>query len=192
MIGKIFITGSGYDPQLGKHVKDPYLGPNPSLGACRPDVREKLSEGDHLFFITGKLPNVNQYVMGGFQVGEKMDAITAYERFPEQRLHLREDGEVDGNVIVDENGAQHPLDHHKQKTFDRRIKNYIVGTNEICMETPEEIAFAREQTLEMLRELFSRRDGKSPWDIVGHLGLDLTDAQIFRLREWLQSLKSRT
>jgi hypothetical protein len=26
MIGKIFITRSGYDPQLGKHVKDPYLG----------------------------------------------------------------------------------------------------------------------------------------------------------------------
>ena len=38
MIGKIFITSSGYDPQLGKHVKDPYLGPNASLGACRPDI----------------------------------------------------------------------------------------------------------------------------------------------------------
>ena len=25
MVGKIFITRSGYDPQLGKHVKDPYL-----------------------------------------------------------------------------------------------------------------------------------------------------------------------
>jgi hypothetical protein len=33
MIGKIFITRSGYDPQLGKHVKDPYLGPCPTL-AC--------------------------------------------------------------------------------------------------------------------------------------------------------------
>jgi hypothetical protein len=27
MIGKIFITSKGYDPQLGKHVSDPYLGP---------------------------------------------------------------------------------------------------------------------------------------------------------------------
>jgi hypothetical protein len=36
MVGKIFITRSGYDPQLGKHVKDPYLGPCPTLGACRP------------------------------------------------------------------------------------------------------------------------------------------------------------
>ena len=187
MAGKIIITGSGYDPQAGKHVKDPYLGPNPSLGACRPDVREKLHEGDHLFFITGKVPNFKQYVMGGFQVGEIIDAMTAYKRFPEQRLHRRDDGQLDGNVIVDENGAQHPLDHHKQSTFDRRIKNYIVGTNEICMETPEEIALAREQTLEMLRQLFGRNG--TPKEIVGRFGSDLTDEQIFQLREWLKSMK---
>lgn len=42
MIGKIFITRSGYDPQLGKHVKDPYLGDCPTLGACRPDIRKQL------------------------------------------------------------------------------------------------------------------------------------------------------
>jgi hypothetical protein len=54
MIGKIFITRSGYDPQLGKHVKDPYLGANPTLGACRPDVRRQLNEGDHIFVISGK------------------------------------------------------------------------------------------------------------------------------------------
>ena len=24
MIGKIFITRTGYDPQLGRHIKDPY------------------------------------------------------------------------------------------------------------------------------------------------------------------------
>jgi hypothetical protein len=150
-----------------------------------------VKEGDHLFFITGKVRNVNQYVMGGFQVGEIIDATTAYERFPEQRLHLLEDGQVDGNVIVDASGAQHPLDRHKQKTFDRRVKNYIVGTNEICMEMPEEIAIAREQTLEMLREVFAK-NGQSPFDVVGHWGSDLTDAQVFRLREWLQSLKTRT
>ena len=189
MAGKIIITSSGYDPQLGKHVKDPYLGPNPSLGACRPDIRQRLKEGDHLFFISGKLRNVNQYVMGGFEVGEKIDAMIAYARFPEQRLHLRDDGQLDGNIIIDENGAQHPLDTHK--SFDWRIKNYILGTNEICMETPEEIALAREQTLEMLRELFGKLHGTSPKDIVGRFGSDLTDAQIFRLREWLQSMKSR-
>lgn len=54
MIGKIFVTSSGYDPQLGKHVEDPYLGPEPSLGDCRPDVRRQVKMGDHLFVISGK------------------------------------------------------------------------------------------------------------------------------------------
>jgi hypothetical protein len=58
------------------------------------------------------------------------------------------------------------------------------------METSEEIALAREQTLEMLRELFGKNG--TPKDIVGRFGSDLTDVQIFRLREWLQSMKSRT
>jgi hypothetical protein len=126
--------------------------------------------------------------MGTFEIGEKINAMAAYERFPGLRLHLREDGQLDGNIIIDENGAQHPLDNHT--SFERRIKNYIVGTNEICMEASEEIALAREQTLEMLREVFGE-NGTSPKDIIGRFGSDLTDAQIFRLREWLQSLKSR-
>ena len=77
MIGKIFITSSGYDPQLGKHVKDPYLGPEASLGACRPDVRRQVKEGDHMFVISGKLPNVRQFVMGGFKCCKRS---TRYKR----------------------------------------------------------------------------------------------------------------
>src|SRR3712207_4622763 len=46
MVGKIGITRTGYDPEAGKHVKDPYLGPCPALGACRPDIREQLGVGD--------------------------------------------------------------------------------------------------------------------------------------------------
>jgi hypothetical protein len=78
MKGKIFITRSGYDPQLGKHVKDPYLGPCPTLGACRPDIRRQLVEGDHIFVISGKIPDFNQFVMGGFEIESKMPATEAY------------------------------------------------------------------------------------------------------------------
>ena len=88
MIGKIFVTSSGYDPEKGKHVKDPYLGPNPSLGACRPDIREQLQKGDHVFVVSGKVRGVDQVVLGGFEVAEKISAMEAYERFPEQRLRL--------------------------------------------------------------------------------------------------------
>lgn len=188
MIGKIFITSSGYDPQLGKHVKDPYLGPDASLGACRPDFRRQVKEGDHLFVISGKLPNVRQYVVGGFEVAQKIDATDAYDRFPDQRLRLREDGQLTGNVIVDANGAQHELDNHDPSSFARRASNYIVGTNCIALEKPNEIALGREQTLDVLREVF-KKNGKSPFDIVGHYGSTLKDAQVHQLREWLRSLK---
>jgi hypothetical protein len=76
MVGKIFITRQGYDPQLGKHVKDPYLGPNPTLGACRPDVRKQLTKGDHIFVISGKVPGAPQYVMAGFEIAAKIDGLT--------------------------------------------------------------------------------------------------------------------
>ncbi len=191
MIGKIFITSSGYDPQLGKHVKDPYLGPEASLGACRPDVRRQVKEGDHLFVISGKLPNVRQFVMGGFEVSEKIDAVQAYEKFPDRRLRMREDGQLTGNVIVDASGAQHKLDAHDPTTFAKRIPNYIVGTDCISLVDPTEIALGREQTLDVLRKIF-KKDGGSPFEIVGHYGSTLTEGQIIQLREWLLSLKRVT
>src|SRR5712671_5416447 len=104
MIGKIFITSTGYDPQLGKHVKDPYLGDGPTLGACRPDVRKQLAKGDHIFVISGKIRSVNQYVMGGFEVAAKIDALTAYEYFPHLRLRALSDGQLTGNIIVGPDG----------------------------------------------------------------------------------------
>ncbi|TYL86109.1 DUF3656 domain-containing protein [Bradyrhizobium cytisi] len=191
MIGKIFITSSGYDPQLGKHVKDPYLGPKASLGACRPDIRRQVKEGNHLFVISGKLPNVRQFVMGGFEVAQKIDAIQAYERFPDQRLRMRDDGQLTGNVVVDASGAQHELDTHDPATFGKRTPNYIVGTDCISLVDPAEIALGREQTLDMLREIF-KKSGGSPFEIVGHYGSKLTEDQVIKLREWLLSLKKVT
>lgn len=187
MIGKIFITSTGYDPQLGKHVKDPYLGANASLGACRPDLRRQVREGDHLFVISGKLPNVRQFVMGGFEVAQKIDAQQAYERFPDQRLQMRDDGQLTGNIIVDESGAQHKLDNHDPVTFIKRTSNYIVGTDCISLVEPEEIALGREQTLDVLREIF-KKNGGSPFEIVGHYGSQMTEDQVKQLREWLLSL----
>ncbi len=188
MIGKIFITSSGYDPQLGKHVKDPYLGPDASLGPCRPDVRRQVKEGDYLFVISGKLPNVRQFVMGGFEVEKKISAQQAYQMFPDQRLQLRSDGQLTGNIVVDANGEQHELDDHDPATFAKRVSNYIVGTNSIALANPEEIALGRERTLDALREIF-KKNGGSPYEIVGHYGSQLTEEQIHKLRQWLLSIK---
>jgi hypothetical protein len=186
MIGKIFITRSGYDPQLGKHVKDPYLGPCPTLGACRPDIRKQLERGDHIFVISGKIPEFNQFVMGGFEIESKVPAIEAYRMFPEQRLHMLDDGQLAGNLIVTADGRQHELDDHN--SFDQRVKNYLIGTNLISLTTQDEIAEGRIQTLEALRDILQKK-GDSPFAIVGRFGTRLTEKQVVQMREWLEALK---
>jgi hypothetical protein len=186
MIGKIFITRSGYDPQLGKHVKDPYLGETPTLGACRPDVRRKLSKGDHIFVISGKVPDAPQFVMGGFEIEEKVSALDAYRLFPDLRLRRLEDGQLTGNIIVDSQGRQHPLDNHDG--FDRRIENYVIGRDLVSLTTDDEIALGRDETLDVLRDVL-RRNGRKPVEVVGRWGCNLTEDEIMQLREWLQRIK---
>ena len=186
MVGKIFITRSGYDPQLGKHVKDPYLGDTPTLGACRPDIRRQLEKGDHIYVISGRIPAANQYVMGGFEIELKIPALDAYAMLPDQRLYKREDGQLSGNIIVTSDGRQHEWDDHKG--FDRRIKDYIVGTNPIALTTDDEIAEGRKQTLEALRDILHKK-GNSPFAVVGRFGTKLTEDQALQLRKWLEGIK---
>ena len=97
--------------------------------------------------------------MGGFAVAQRIDAVQAYERFPDQRLRMRDDGQLTGNVIVDASGVQHELDTHDPATFAKRAPNYIVGTNCISLVEPAEIALGREQTLDALREIFKKNGG---------------------------------
>ncbi|MBX9582189.1 MAG: hypothetical protein K2X87_17935 [Gemmataceae bacterium] len=189
MVGKIVITRTGYDPQLGKHVKDPYLGPRPTLGACRPDVREQLKVGDHFFVISGKVPGADQYVLGGFEIAEKIDATEAYQRFPDLRLRKREDGQLTGNIIVGADGRQHPLDDHTPKSFPRRVRNYVVGRDPVSLTTAAEIAEGRKHTLTVLRDILGRK-GDSPFDLLGRSGAFLTDEQVRALRSWLTALKA--
>jgi hypothetical protein len=187
MIGKIFVTGSGCDPVEGKHIKDPYLGPQPSLGACRPDIRKRVQKGDHVFVVSGKVPGFSQVVLGGFEVAEKISAIEAYERFPEQRLRLLPNGEVTGNVIVSAEGKQHALDHHDRRKFDQRIENYLVGTNPIALLTLEEIEEGRLRTLEILQEVFGK-NGDSIREIMGR-NRNMTEIQVDKLRKLLDEVK---
>jgi len=124
--------------------------------------------------------------MGGFEIESKIPAIEAYRLFPELRLRRLQDGQLTGNIIVTADGRQHELDNHN--SFDRRIKNYVVGTNLISLTTPDEIAGGRKQTLEALQDILHKR-GKSPFDVVGRFGTPLTDEQVLQLREWLDAVK---
>jgi hypothetical protein len=187
VIGKIFITRSGYDPQLGKHVKDPYLGDVPTIGACRPDLRKQLSPGDYIFVISGKVVDVPQYVIGGFEVAQKIDARDAYRSLPDQRLRRRSDGQLTGNIIVNGEGRQSTLDDHEN--FEKRLANYIIGRRPIVLVSDEEIKRGREQTAEALREILRKR-GSRPIDLVGRWGTTLNEEQVTLLSKWLRSLKA--
>lgn len=186
MIGKIFITRTGYDPQLGKHIKDPYLGNVPSIGACRPDIRKQLAIGDHIYFISGRVKAANQFVVGGFEIAQKIDGIQAYHDFPDQRLHAREDGQLSGNIILDEQCRQHELDDHKN--FEKRIGNYVIGKNKIALETDYEIERGRAETMEVLQDIM-HRSGRTPIEVVGRWGSRINERQIEELRSWLSSIK---
>lgn len=183
--GYIFITGSGYDPEKGKHVKDPTLEGLPSLGACMPNIRKHVNPGDQIICISGKIPNLPQFIMCAFEVAETMPASEAYKRFPENRLREMDDGQLTGNVIVGPDGTQHFLDKHKN--FDKRLSNFVTGKNEIVLCTPDEIARGRVKTMEILCEIFGKA-GRIPRDIIGRMS-KLNSDQINTLRAHLMSLK---
>jgi hypothetical protein len=183
---KIFITRQGYDPQLGKHVKDPYLGDVPSIGACRPDFRRVLKVGDELFVISGRVAGADQFVMGGFEVAERMTVQEAYRRYPNQRLRQLPDGQLTGNIITNSEGQQHALDDHEG--FERRIQNYTVGRNPIALRTEEEISRGRSETMEALQDIFKKK-GKKPIDIISRFGRTMSETQSRQLRHWLESIK---
>ncbi|MDX2178109.1 MAG: hypothetical protein SFV18_00870 [Bryobacteraceae bacterium] len=128
----------------------------------------------------------SQYVMAGFEIAEKIDGLTAYQQLPERRLHILSDGQLDGNIICGPDGRQHELDNHN--SFEKRMQNYVIGTNLLALVTDEEIARGREQTLEALRDILHKK-GDSPVQVVGRWGSKLDEKQILDLRSWLQGLK---
>jgi hypothetical protein len=151
-----------------------------------PNIRRAVVRGDHIFVVSGKVSNVEQFVVGGFEVNEKLDALAAYRRFPNQRLHQRADGQLTGNIIVNDEGKQHPLDGHSN--FARRVENYIVGCNPIALSRPDEIRRGRRETLDFLRFLF-RRSGFSPLRVLGRWRR-MDEHEVIEMRDWLSSLKS--
>lgn len=184
--GYMYIASSGYDPEKGKHIKDPYLGDVPTLGACMPNIRKHVQVGDSIFVISGKLPNEDQYIIGGFEVAEKLPASEAFKKFPEHHLVKRVDHQLSGNIIINSRGEQHFLDNHKN--FDNRLENYIVGKNSLFLRNPEEVIKGRKETLKILKNIFGK-NGKSPQNIIGRMR-KLDEKQVKIVTNWLKSLKT--
>ncbi len=192
MKGYVYITGTGTDPSLRGNLNDPLLSKVPTLGACMPNIRRFVTKGDWIFIISGKVVGAEQYVVGGLQVEEKIDALAAYHRFPENRLTMDAGGLVMGNVIVQADGTQHPLDHHSAETFQDRVKNYVVGGSAIALSTPEEVDLGRQQTLGKLGDILGRRRGANRViDAMGRMS-KLDEPQVTQMLDWLSGIKAAT
>jgi hypothetical protein len=185
--GYIYITGQGADPAARQNLNDPHFGKVPTLGACMPNIRRLVELGDYIFVVSGKIPAVQQYVIGGMCVADKIDALAAYNRFPANRLHKDAGGRIQGNVIVTADGDQHPLDHHPTETFEQRVKNFIVGSKPIVLETEREVALGRAQSLEKLSVLLGK-SGNRVIDVMGRFA-KLDEQQVLDLLAWLRGIK---
>ncbi len=182
--GYIYTMFRGADPGIGWQMSDPIFGSTPTMGACMPNIRRAVSEGDHIFVISGRAEGIKQYVVGGFEVDEKISALAAYQRFPNNRMHRRLDNTPGGNIIVDSEGNHLPLDYHDN--FRKRVENYIVGRDPVYLDSPRSIEKSREQTVDFLQNLFGKA-GSKPSEILGRWRR-LDDRQISQLRNWLSSL----
>lgn len=187
MKGYIYITGRQGDPARHDNLNDPLFGDPPTLAACMPNLREWLDKGDYVFVVSAVTPGVQQYVIGGMRVAEKISALEAYGRFPENRLRRAPDGRILGNIPVDAQGKKHPLDHHKPEGFERRIQNFIVGEEGVGLKSPAEVALGREQTLRKLSEVFEK-PGNRPIDVIGRQSR-IDEGQIRGLMQWLRGIK---
>lgn len=188
MKGYIYITGTGADPGLYNNLDDPLFGDPPTLGACMTNIREFVEPGDYIFVVSGSVPTASQYIIGGLRVAEKINHLAAYGRFPQNRLRKDENDFVRGNIIVDRNGNQHPLDHHKPDTFQNRIQNFIIGDQSAALQTPQEVALGRDRTLRKLSDMFNK-GGNRPIDIMGRTRR-LDEGQVHGLMDWLHGIKN--
>ncbi|MGM5055620.1 hypothetical protein ACD589_12470 [Rhizobium sp. 814_E9_N1_1] len=154
MKGYIYKLYKGADPHKGWTFNDPIFGKKASLGACMPNIRGAVELGDWIFCISGKIVEKSPYIVGGFQVDEKISAIEANLKYPEFRLQKNEFGQIIGNIIVDDNGDHHPLDDHDK--FEKRRENYVLGKNKIYIESPQSVERSRQKTLEVLQKTFGK------------------------------------
>ena len=156
MKGYIYTMYAGADPGMGWEMTDPIYSKVPTLGACMPNIRKAVEIGDYIFSISGRMKDVKQYVVGGFAVDQKINALAAYERFPENRMEQTEQGLLKGNIIIDEEGNHLKYDYHTN--FENRLDNYIIGKDPVLIEKPKQIEKAREETLDFLNHLFNKKE----------------------------------
>ncbi|MEQ8364032.1 MAG: hypothetical protein RH948_14265 [Cyclobacteriaceae bacterium] len=188
MKGYIYTMFQGADPGKGWAMTDPIYGAKPTLGACMPNIRRAVDVGDYIFSISGRVKNVQQFIVGGFAVEQKLNSLAAREMFPDNILHKEKDGTLRGNIIVDHNLNRLKDDYHTN--WEKRIDNYIVGTKPKFFQSQREIDEARKETLTILQDTFKRK-GETVSDVIGRWRR-LDEEQIHNLITWIEAVKMKS
>jgi|SRR6185437_5918373 len=186
MKGYIYTMFKGADPSAGWNMTDPIYGKVPTLGACRPDIRRRVERGDYIFSISGNIVNIKPHIVGAFEVDEKISAVAAFERFPQNRMKKTKDGELIGNIIVDDSGNHLDIDYHEN--YERRLENYIVGKDVLSFNSDEEIKKAKEETVDILNDIFGKEEDKVH-KIIGRCR-KLDEVQVRNLLAWMNKIKA--
>ncbi|SEO14105.1 hypothetical protein [Mucilaginibacter sp. OK283] len=186
MKGYIYTMFKGADPSAGWEMTDPIYNKTPTMGACRPDIRNRVERGDYIFSISGRVIDVKPHIVGAFSVDDKINALAAFQRFPENRMQLDENGIYHGNVIVDANGKPLEFDYHKNQ--ERRIENYIIGKDSIYFEEAEQIKKAKDETVSVLNDIFGKNEDKVH-KIIGRCR-KLDSSQVNDLLSWMNRIKA--
>ncbi len=186
MKGYIYTMFKGADPSVGWQMTDPIYGKIPTMGACMPNIRRLVEKGDFIFSVSGRVATVVPHIVGGFQVDDKINALTAYKRFPDNRMVQKPDGGLAGNIIVDADGKHLPFDYHDN--FEKRLENNVIGRNSLSFETLEQIENAKKETVNILNEIFNKEED-SVSKIIGRCR-KLDESQIKHLLDWMNKIKA--
>ena len=187
MKGYIYTMYKGADPSAGWNMTDPIYGKVPTMGACMPNLRRLVEKGDFIFSISGRVATVKPHIVGGFQVDDKINAMAAFERFPENRMVQGVDGTLAGNIIINERGEHLPFDYHSN--FEKRLENYVVGKDALSFDTLEQMEIAKNETVDILNEIFHKK-GDSVSKIIGRCR-KLDEFQINGLLAWMKKIKAK-
>lgn len=97
-----------------------------------------------------------------------------------------EEGNLAGNIIVDANGNHLPYDYHDK--FEKRLENYVIGRNALSFETLDEMSKAKNETIDILNEIFHKKED-SVSKIIGRCR-KLDESQIKDLLAWMNKIKA--
>jgi len=193
MSGYIYIAGSFLNVnrsacgQGGEWIdNDPHFWTHPpTWGICRPDLREKVGEGDVVFFVLPAKARQPQMIFGYLSVKKKVTHVQAYNT-ADLRSKRMGNKIPNGNIIVDERGAYNRFDGGAHREgFDRIKQHYVIGDpNGSKFLSGTEIRRRAPMFLNTLSSIMHKPGGRVI-DIVSRYGSTLSEAQTIGLIAWL-------